>query len=141
MADEDEEYYEESEDSSEQDGNESFVDSTGDGDSFTEVVPQGGVKGTRKDAANLKQQIILALDRCTDRGVIPLVTPWDEVSMRRLDDYYVYDEDRHALIGRNSGHVYRLGDNIRVRLDEVNVVTRAPHVLDQRIDLLALGVR
>jgi ribonuclease R len=43
--------------------------------------------------------------------------------MRRLDDYYVHEEDRHALIGRNSGHVYRLGDNIRVRLDEVNVVT------------------
>ena len=45
------------------------------------------------------------------------------VPMRRLDDYYVHDEDRHALIGRKSGHVYRLGDNIRVRLDEVNVVT------------------
>ena len=45
------------------------------------------------------------------------------VPMRRLDDYYVHDEDQHALIGRNSGHVYRLGDSIRVRLDEVNVVT------------------
>ena len=45
------------------------------------------------------------------------------VPMRRLDDHYVHDEDHHALIGRNSGHVYRLGDSIRVRLDEVNVVT------------------
>ena len=45
------------------------------------------------------------------------------VPMRRLDDYYVHDEDGHALIGRNSGNVYRLGDSIRVRLDEVNVVT------------------
>ena len=45
------------------------------------------------------------------------------VPIRRLDDYYVHDEDQHALVGRNSGHVYRLGDSIRVRLDEVNVVT------------------
>jgi hypothetical protein len=40
MADGDEEYYEESDDSSEQGGSESFVDSSGDGDSFTEVTHQ-----------------------------------------------------------------------------------------------------
>ncbi|MDA0260810.1 MAG: ribonuclease R [Proteobacteria bacterium] len=45
------------------------------------------------------------------------------VPIRRLDDYYVHDEAQHALIGRRSGHVYRLGAPIRVRLDEVNVVT------------------
>lgn len=28
-----------------------------------------------------------ALDRCRDRGVIPLVTPWDEASMERLEEY------------------------------------------------------
>ena len=45
------------------------------------------------------------------------------VPMRRLDDYYVHDQDNHALVGRNSGHTYRLGDNIRVRLEEVDIVT------------------
>ena len=40
MADGDEEYYEESDDSSEQGDSESFVDSSDDGDSFTEVTYQ-----------------------------------------------------------------------------------------------------
>jgi N-acetylneuraminate synthase len=31
--------------------------------------------------------MFLALDRCLDRGVIPLVTPWDIVSMNRLEEY------------------------------------------------------
>ena len=45
------------------------------------------------------------------------------VPMRRLDDHYLHDEARHALVGRRSGHVYRLGDPVRVRLDEVDTVT------------------
>ena len=34
-------------------------------------------------------EMFLALDRCSDRGVIPLVTPWDVVSMNHLEDYGV----------------------------------------------------
>lgn len=45
------------------------------------------------------------------------------VPMRRLDDHYLHDEARQALVGRRSGYVYRLGDPVRVRLDEVDTVT------------------
>ena len=46
------------------------------------------------------------------------------VPMRTLaDDYYVHDETRHSLRGRNSGIEYRLGDEVEVRLSEANPVT------------------
>ena len=35
------------------------------------------------------------------------------------DDYYIYDEARHALVGRRSGRGYQLGDAVDVRLVEV----------------------
>ncbi|MEP7272490.1 MAG: VacB/RNase II family 3'-5' exoribonuclease, partial [Acidobacteriota bacterium] len=37
------------------------------------------------------------------------------------DDYYVFDERRHALSGRNRRRIFKLGDRLRVRLDRVNV--------------------
>ena len=46
------------------------------------------------------------------------------VPMRTLaDDYYVHDETRHSLRGRNSGIEYRLGDEVEVRLTEANPAT------------------
>ena len=46
------------------------------------------------------------------------------VPMRTLaDDYYVHDETRHSLRGRNSGIEYRLGDEVEVRLTEANPET------------------
>ncbi len=38
-----------------------------------------------------------------------------------LDDYYRFDERRHALVGCNLGRSYRLGDRVRVRVERVNV--------------------
>jgi ribonuclease R len=38
-----------------------------------------------------------------------------------IDDYYDFDERRHALVGRNYGRRFRLGDRVRVRVDRVNV--------------------
>ncbi|MDS1135500.1 ribonuclease R [Nitratireductor indicus] len=35
------------------------------------------------------------------------------------DDYYIYDEARHALIGERSGKGFQLGDTVSVRLVEV----------------------
>ena len=35
------------------------------------------------------EEIYRALDHCRDRNVIPLVTPWDEASMDRLEEYGV----------------------------------------------------
>ena len=37
------------------------------------------------------------------------------------DDYYVFDERRHALTGRRSRRSFKLGDRVRVRVDRVNV--------------------
>lgn len=46
------------------------------------------------------------------------------VPMRSLhDDFYVHDEARHALVGRKTGQVFRLGDAIDVRLMEAEPVT------------------
>jgi ribonuclease R len=38
-----------------------------------------------------------------------------------IDDYYQFDERRHALVGRDLGRIYRLGDRVRVRVERVNV--------------------
>ncbi len=44
--------------------------------------------------------------------------------MRNLhDDYYVLDETQNALFGDASGRRYRLGDELTVRLAEVNTLT------------------
>jgi ribonuclease R len=51
------------------------------------------------------------------------------VHVRTLyDDYYQYDETQHTLKGRKSGRIFRLGDNVKVK---VNVVS----IPDRRIDL------
>ena len=38
-----------------------------------------------------------------------------------IDDYYNYDERKHALVGERLGRVFKLGDRIRVRVAQVNV--------------------
>ena len=35
------------------------------------------------------------------------------------DDYYIYDEPRHAVIGQKSGRGFQLGNSVDVRLVEV----------------------
>jgi ribonuclease R len=37
-------------------------------------------------------------------------------------DCYIYDEKKFALIGKK--HTYRIGDKLRVKLDQVDIVTR-----------------
>lgn len=37
------------------------------------------------------------------------------------DDFYVYDERRHQLVGRGSKRSFKLSDRVRVRVDRVNV--------------------
>ena len=37
------------------------------------------------------------------------------------DDYYVYDERRHRLVGERTGRVWRLGDPIEVRLARIDL--------------------
>ncbi|MBS1812024.1 MAG: ribonuclease R [Acidobacteria bacterium] len=38
-----------------------------------------------------------------------------------IDDYYEFDSRRHALQGRQKRRTYKLGDQVRVRVDRVNV--------------------
>lgn len=46
------------------------------------------------------------------------------IPMRSLpDDFYDHDERQHALIGRRSRRLYRLGASLRVRLKEADPVT------------------
>jgi ribonuclease R len=37
------------------------------------------------------------------------------------DDYYHYDEQSHALIGERTANIYRIGDEVRVRVTSVNL--------------------
>jgi ribonuclease R len=57
------------------------------------------------------------------------------VPMRSLGtDYFIYDEARHAVIGRNSGEMHRLGDEVEVKLIEA-----APLAGALRFELLSEG--
>ncbi len=50
------------------------------------------------------------------------------------DDYYIHDEEAHALTGERTGNTYRLGDSINVRLVEAAPVRGA-----LRFELLDTG--
>ncbi|MEM7651222.1 MAG: S1 RNA-binding domain-containing protein, partial [Pseudomonadota bacterium] len=39
------------------------------------------------------------------------------------NDFYIHDEDQHALIGRRHGRVFRLGAPVQVRLKEADGIT------------------
>lgn len=59
--------------------------------------------------------LFVALKETGADGIIPI---------RSLpDDFYDHDETQHALIGRRSRRLYRLGAEIRVRLAEADPVT------------------
>lgn len=42
-----------------------------------------------------------------------------------MDDYYDYYEERYALVGTHTGHQYRLGDEVRIEVLQVNISDRA----------------
>ena len=70
--------------------------------------------------------LFVKLDETGADGFIP---------MRTLgSDYFVYDEGRHALIGRRTGEMHRLGDSVDVRLVEA-----APLAGALRFELLSEG--
>lgn len=59
--------------------------------------------------------IFVTLDENGADGLIP---------MRSLpDDYYIHDEKQHALIGRKSKRIYRLGAPIQIKLKEADGLT------------------
>ena len=39
-------------------------------------------------------------------------------------DYYYLDEDNYRIIGKQYGHVYRLGDDVNVKVKKVDLLKR-----------------
>ena len=46
------------------------------------------------------------------------------VHVSRLDDYYIYDEDRYELTGERCGRSFVLGQSIMVKVDNVDIANR-----------------
>ncbi|MFQ5455371.1 MAG: ribonuclease R [Nitrospirota bacterium] len=47
------------------------------------------------------------------------------VHVKRLhDDYYIYSEKEHSLIGERRKKIFRIGDKVRVRIDRVDLTKR-----------------
>jgi ribonuclease R len=63
-----------------------------------------------------------------DRGIfVTLKDIYCEGMIRMSDlknDYFVYNEKRHSLVGKKSGKQYQLGDEIRVRVKSTNMEKR-----------------
>ncbi len=64
----------------------------------------------------------------TERGLfVNLKDIYCEGMIRVSDlknDYYIYNQDRHALVGRSSGKSYQMGDNIKVKVTNTNLQKR-----------------
>ena len=58
--------------------------------------------------------LFVELDETGADGLVPVST--------LPDDHYDHDEHRHALVGRRSGRVYRLGAPVKVKLTEADPV-------------------
>ncbi|MFW5648795.1 MAG: ribonuclease R [Candidatus Alkaliphilus sp. MAG34] len=59
--------------------------------------------------------IFVELDN-TIEGLIPL--------SYLFDDYYIYDSERHILVGEMRKKVYRIGDSIRVKVNKVDMAQK-----------------
>lgn len=64
----------------------------------------------------------------TDNGIYVLLNDLyceGMIQMRDLDDdYYVFDQQRHCLVGRNKGRTYKLGQELKVKVVNTNVELR-----------------
>lgn len=59
--------------------------------------------------------LFVTLDESGADGLVPMKT--------MSDDFYVHDEEAHALVGRRRGKVYRLGAPVEVKLLEADGLT------------------
>ncbi len=59
--------------------------------------------------------LFVRLDETGADGIVPVSS--------LPDDYYVHEEAKHRLIGRNKGRVYRLADRVTVKLLEADGMT------------------
>ena len=40
------------------------------------------------------------------------------------DDYYIFDEEKFTIIGERTKKTFRIGDPVRIKVDNVNIDTR-----------------
>jgi ribonuclease R len=59
--------------------------------------------------------LFVRLDETGADGIVPISS--------LPDDYYIHEEAKHRLIGRNKGRVYRLADRVTVKLLEADGMT------------------
>jgi ribonuclease R len=59
--------------------------------------------------------LFVRLDETGADGIVPISS--------LPDDYYVHEEAKHRLIGRNKGRIYRLADRVTVKLLEADGMT------------------
>jgi ribonuclease R len=59
--------------------------------------------------------LFVRLDETGADGIVPISS--------LPDDYYVHEEAKHQLIGRNKGRIYRLADRVMVKLLEADGMT------------------
>ena len=38
-----------------------------------------------------------------------------------IDDYYIYNQETYSIIGERSKKTFRIGDSVRIEVDNVNV--------------------
>ena len=74
-----------------------------------------GVSFTARISGVTRFGLFISVDDIGADGLVPIKT--------LPSDYYVHDEDRHQLRGRNNGIIYRLGDRVDVILREVTPIT------------------
>lgn len=98
------------------------------------------VRAAEAERASIKyKQVEYMKDRIGEEfaGIISGVTDWGiyveiadnkcegMVRMNSLkDDFYVLDEDRYLIRGHNTGKTYQLGDIVKVRVIEANLMQR-----------------
>ncbi len=60
----------------------------------------------------------------TAYGVFVEITPYLIEGLVRMedmaDDYYIYDEKTYSIVGKEFGRVYRLGDEVKIRVKRVD---------------------
>jgi len=79
------------------------------------VLFRSGAEFTGRISGVTRFGLFIRLSDTGADGLIPIAT---------LDnDYYHHDEGAHALIGERTGTRYRIGDPVRVRLEEATPVT------------------
>lgn len=59
--------------------------------------------------------LFITLDETGADGLVPIRT--------LPEDYYIHNEEQHALIGRKSGRIYRMGASIRIMIVEADPLT------------------